>query len=54
VESLIEQVVLMSYYKLSTEERLELGIKDNLVRFSIGVEDSEDLMADLAQALDRI
>jgi len=54
VESLIEQVALMSYYDHSTEERLEVGIKDNLVRFSIGVEDTEDLIADLAQALDRI
>ena len=54
VESLIEQVALMAYYELSTEERLEIGIKDNLVRFSIGVEDTDDLIADLSQALDRI
>ena len=54
VESLIEQVALMSYYELSTEERHEIGIKDNLIRFSIGVEDTEDLIADLSQALDRI
>jgi cystathionine gamma-synthase len=54
VESLIEQPALMSYYELSTEERLAVGIQDNLVRFAIGVEDAEDLIADLAQALDRI
>ncbi len=51
VESLIEQPALMSYYELSTEERLEQGILENLVRFSVGVEDSEDLIEDLAQAL---
>ena len=54
VESLIEQPALMSYYELSTEERLKVGIKDNLVRLSLGVEDTDDLISDLAQALDRI
>lgn len=51
VDSLIEQPALMSFYEKTTEERLELGIKDNLVRFAIGVEDASDLIADLAQAL---
>jgi cystathionine gamma-synthase len=51
VDSLIEQPALMSYFEKSTEERLALGIKDNLVRFAIGVEDSADLIADLRQAL---
>jgi cystathionine gamma-synthase len=51
VESLIEQPALMSYYEKSTEERLELGIKDNLVRFAVGIEDVDDLIADLEQAL---
>jgi hypothetical protein len=32
--------------------RLEIGIKDNLIRYSVGVEDADDLIADLAQALD--
>lgn len=54
VETLIEQPALMSYYELSTEERLAVGIKDNLVRMAIGVEDADDLIADLAQALDKI
>lgn len=54
VESLIEQPALMSFYELSTEERLQVGIKDNLVRYSVGVEDADDLVADLAQALDRV
>lgn len=51
VESLIEQPALVSYYDKTTEERLALGIKDNLVRFAIGIEDTDDLIADLEQAL---
>jgi cystathionine gamma-synthase len=51
VESLIEQPALMSYYEKTTEERLALGIKDNLVRFAIGIEDTDDLINDLDQAL---
>lgn len=54
VESLIEQPSLMSYYELSTEERLAVGIKDNLIRYSVGVEDTEDLIADLKQALEKV
>ncbi len=54
VESLIEQPALMSFYELTTEERLQVGIKDTLVRYSVGVEDAEDLLADLDQALDKV
>ncbi|HVM97453.1 MAG TPA: aminotransferase class I/II-fold pyridoxal phosphate-dependent enzyme [Candidatus Acidoferrales bacterium] len=54
VESLIEQPALMSFYELTTEERLQVGIKDTLVRYSVGIEDSADLIADLQQALDRV
>jgi cystathionine gamma-synthase len=53
VESLIEQPAIMSFYELSSEERLEIGIKDNLIRFAVGIEDADDLIADLSQALDR-
>jgi cystathionine gamma-synthase len=53
VESLIEQPALMSFYELTTEERLMVGIKDNLIRYSVGIEDTEDLIADLAAALER-
>src|SRR5256886_6147190 len=52
VESLIEQPAIMSFYELSSDERLEIGIKDNLIRFAVGIEDADDLIADLAQALD--
>jgi len=54
VETLIEQPSLMSYYELSTDERLAVGIKDNLVRLSLGVEDAADLIADLDQALKKV
>jgi cystathionine gamma-synthase len=53
VESLIEQPALMSFYELTTEERLLVGIKDNLIRYSVGIEDSVDLIADLTAALER-
>ncbi|MFQ3537081.1 MAG: PLP-dependent aspartate aminotransferase family protein [Aggregatilineales bacterium] len=51
VDSLIEQPALMSYFEKTPEERLEVGITGNLVRFAIGVEDADDLIADLEQAL---
>jgi cystathionine beta-lyase/cystathionine gamma-synthase len=41
----------MSYYEKSPDERLELGIKDNLVRFAVGIEDTDDILGDLDQAL---
>ncbi len=50
-ETLIEQPALMSYYELSTAERLAVGIRDNLVRLAVGIEDADDLIADLEQAL---
>ena len=52
VETLIEQPALMSYYELSSEERSALGITDSLIRLSLGVEDADDIIADLAAALD--
>ena len=52
-ESLIEQPAYFSYYDLSSEERLALGIKDNLVRFALGIEDAEDIIADLAASLEK-
>ena len=51
VESLIEQPALMSFYELTTEQREAVGIRNNLVRLSVGVEDCDDLIADLGQAL---
>ncbi len=51
VESLIEPPAIMSYSSYSPEERAALGIKDNLIRFSIGIEETADILADLEQAL---
>lgn len=53
VESLVGQVALVSYYDFSSEERAALGISDSLVRLAVGVESAEDILADLAQALDK-
>jgi cystathionine gamma-synthase len=54
VESLIEMPATMSYWDLSRDERYALGITDSLVRLSLGVEDTDDLIADLDQALARL
>jgi cystathionine gamma-synthase len=52
VESLIEQPLVMSYYQCTPEERRRFGIPDNMIRLSCGVENADDLIADLAQALE--
>ncbi|MDF2696333.1 MAG: Cystathionine gamma-synthase, partial [Labilithrix sp.] len=52
VETLIEQVALMSYYGLSKEEREAIGIADGLVRLSVGLEDPSDIRDDLARVLE--
>ena len=52
VESLIEHPGIMTHASVPEEKRVELGISDGLVRLSVGVEDGEDLIADLKQALD--
>lgn len=53
VESLVGQVALVSYFELSSEERSEIGIPDSLVRLAVGIENVDDLIADLAHALDQ-
>jgi cystathionine gamma-synthase len=52
VESLIEQPALMSYFELAPEQRQAIGITDDLVRFTVGIEDPEDVIADVLRALD--
>jgi cystathionine gamma-synthase len=51
VESLIEQPMVMSYYHCTPEDRQRFGIADNMIRMSCGIENAEDLIADLEQAL---
>ena len=52
VESLIEQPLVMSYYEVSPEDRQRFGIPDNMIRLSCGIENTEDLIQDLRQALE--
>ncbi len=51
VESLITHPVTMTHAAIPADERLAAGITDGLVRLSVGLEDSEDLIADLDKAL---
>jgi cystathionine gamma-synthase len=52
VESIIEQPAAL--FSLDREERRKAGLKDNLVRYALGIEDADDLIADLGQALARV
>jgi cystathionine gamma-lyase/homocysteine desulfhydrase len=52
VESLISIPAKMTHASIPYERRQELGITDGLIRLSVGIEDAEDLLEDLAQALD--
>lgn len=51
VESLINHPASMTHASIPKEERIKNGLSDSLIRLSIGVEDCEDLIADLEQAL---
>src|SRR5262249_35040425 len=51
VESLVEQPTIVSYWDKTPAERAALGIRDNLVRYSCGIEDAEALIRHLDQAL---
>ncbi|HEX3772006.1 MAG TPA: aminotransferase class I/II-fold pyridoxal phosphate-dependent enzyme [Polyangiaceae bacterium] len=51
VETLIEQPAVMSYYEMTTEQRAAVGIADGLIRLSVGIEDTADLVEDITQAL---
>ncbi|RMH00258.1 MAG: aminotransferase class I/II-fold pyridoxal phosphate-dependent enzyme [Deltaproteobacteria bacterium] len=54
VESLVEQPPLMSFFDLGPEGRAALGISEGLVRYAVGIEDTEDLLDDVRCALDRL
>lgn len=54
VESLINHPASMTHASVPKEERLKAGLTDSLIRLSIGIEDSEDIIADLAKALDTV
>ncbi len=54
VETLIEHPASMTHASMSPEARRSAGFSDGLVRYSVGIEDVEDLIADLRQALDAV
>ncbi|MEI9885014.1 MAG: cystathionine gamma-synthase [Rhizomicrobium sp.] len=51
VESLIEHPAIMTHASIPEDQRARIGISDSLIRLSVGIEDADDLIADLAQAL---
>ena len=53
VESLIEHPAIMTHASVPAEQRKALGISDSLVRISVGIEHTADLVEDLKQALDK-
>ncbi|MBC7420993.1 MAG: cystathionine gamma-synthase [Bdellovibrio sp.] len=54
VESLIEHPAIMTHASVPAEQRKKLGIDDSLIRLSVGIEDIDDLLADLKQAFDKL
>ena len=51
VESLIEHPAIMTHASVPKAQRDAIGLTDDLIRLSVGIEDTDDLIADLAQAL---
>jgi cystathionine beta-lyase/cystathionine gamma-synthase len=51
VESLINHPATMTHASIPREERLKNGLSDGLIRLSVGIEDVEDLIEDLGQAI---
>ncbi|MGA2083110.1 MAG: aminotransferase class I/II-fold pyridoxal phosphate-dependent enzyme [Holophaga sp.] len=54
IESLIEHPATMTHSDMTAEERAGSGISENMIRLSVGLEDADDLIADLRQALDTL
>ena len=54
VETLIQHPASMTHSKLSPEARIKAGITDGLVRLSVGIEDADDIIGDLDQALAKV
>jgi len=54
VDTLVSHPATMTHYGIPREERIKYGITDGLIRMSVGIENYEDLEADLAQALSKI
>ncbi|MFY7652182.1 MAG: cystathionine gamma-synthase [Chitinophagaceae bacterium] len=54
VESLINHPASMTHASIPREERIKNGLSDSLIRLSVGIEDADDLIADLASALNKV
>ena len=54
VESLIEHPAIMTHAIVPPDKRAALGIDDGLIRLSVGIEHVDDLVGDLARALDQV
>jgi cystathionine gamma-synthase len=54
VETLVEQPAVMSYHELADDELAAVGIEPGLIRLSVGVEETEDVLADLRRALEAV
>ena len=54
VETLISHPAMMTHASMPAEVRKQIGITDGLVRLSVGIEDAEDLIADLDAALEKV
>ena len=54
VETLVQHPASMTHSKMPKDSREKAGITDGLVRYSVGIEDAEDLINDLDQALEKI
>jgi cystathionine gamma-lyase len=54
VESLIEHPWTMTHVSMPEDARAKMGITQNLIRVSVGIEDLEDLIADLKQAFEKV
>jgi cystathionine beta-lyase/cystathionine gamma-synthase len=53
-ESLVTQMWMMSFFDYPADYRKKIGMVDNLVRLALGLEDVDDLIADLKQALEKV
>jgi cystathionine beta-lyase/cystathionine gamma-synthase len=54
VESIVQHSASMTHATLTPEERMLAGISDGLIRFSVGIEDKDDLRRDLLSALEEV
>ena len=54
VESLCEHPALMTHASVPAEHRKKIGIEDTLIRISVGIEEIDDIIADLKRGLDNI